>query len=200
MRNNLPLITKTPDRWAEEAMQDSLALLNDHAHLEKRAATNALELLTRWPQSKPSAKWVRTLSGIAKDEISHLATVSRLIESYGGEMSRTHKNQYAQGLRSFVRLGAGNEEVVDRLLVSALIELRSCERFEILSRLSRDLRLAKLYKSLWASEHGHFRVFLELANSVGPEKKVESRWRWMLNSESDLIKKQPNGPKMHGWL
>jgi len=123
---DLPLRTKTPDAWAEQALRDPLALLNDHAHLEKKAAANALELLTRWPEPNPPEYWVEKMSAIARDEVDHLATVTRLLARRGGRLAKSHRCGYASELRALVRRGRGPMELLDRLMVSALIEARSC--------------------------------------------------------------------------
>ena len=102
---NLPLVCKTPDSWAEQALKQPLALLNDHAHLERKAATNALDLLPRWPQVSPPHKWVATMTSIARDEVEHLGIVSRILEKRGGKMTKHHETPYAQALRRLVRLG-----------------------------------------------------------------------------------------------
>lgn len=195
-----PLTLLTPDAWAEGALSEPLALLNDHAHLEKKAASNALDLLPRWPEVNPPKRWVQIMTSVARDEISHLATVTRLLESRGGKMSRKHVNTYASRLRDFIRLGRANEELLDRLLVSAMIELRSCERFEVLSKHATDPILAKLYKSLWASEHGHFSVFLELAKGIRKVDDVAGRWDTMLAFEAKVIRSEEPGPRMHSWI
>lgn len=114
-------------------------------------------------------------------------------------MSRGHRNQYAQDLRGLVRKGTGPDETVDRLLVSAAIEARSCERFEILSRLAPRGELAKLYKGLWASEHGHYRAFVELASMVQSTSEVRRRWRAILCSEAEIIVSQKEGSRIHSW-
>ncbi len=197
-----PLICPTPSGWAEPALSDPLALLNDHAYLEKKAASNALELLNRWPEPKCPREWTTTLAAIAGDEASHLSAVIRILIARGGRLARTHKNDYANRLRLHVRKGAGNEELVDRLLVSALIELRSCERFAILGAFceDRDYRLARFYKRLAASELGHFRVFLRLAGFVLAEAVVDARWREWLEVEAAAITAQAPGPRIHsGW-
>lgn len=194
----LPLHWHTPDSWAESAMQDLCELLDDHAHLERKAATNAMDLLNRWPQPQPPLGWVTTLASIARDETDHLFKVSKLLAQRGRQLSRVHKSEYASGLREMIRMGCGQDELVDRLLVSALIELRSCERFEILGRLCSDPVLNKLYKALWGSEHNHFRVFLKLARQLEKERgKVEKRWQEMLAQEAALIQAQPKGPRLH---
>ena len=127
--SDLPLLSRTPDSWAGAVIKDLLALLNDHAYLEKKAASNALELLNRWPEPDCPPDWVSTLAAIASDEAAHLSLVVRLLNRRGGRLERTHRNPYANALRALVRKGRGNEELVDRLLISALIEARSCERF-----------------------------------------------------------------------
>ena len=98
---------------------------------------------------------------VAKDEVEHLHVVNKLLERRGGAMSKSHKNTYAAALNGLIRLGAGHSEHVDRLLVSALIECRSCERFALLAQASDgvDDELHHLYSELWRSEHGHYAVF-----------------------------------------
>src|SRR5438067_1295990 len=152
---DLPLRFETPLAWAAAALESPLELLNDHAHLEKKAAANALELLNRWPEPNPPENWVAAMTAIARDEVEHLAMVCRILARRGARLSRSHRNEYASRLRGLVRKGAGPGELVDRLMVSALIEARSCERFLLLSRACADAELARLYRGLWASEHGH---------------------------------------------
>src|SRR6202007_2157123 len=82
-REELPLLSRTPDGWAAMALRDPLALLSDHAYLEKKAAANALELLNRWPEPSPPESWVAAMTAIARDEVEHLATVCRLLARRG---------------------------------------------------------------------------------------------------------------------
>ena len=174
-----------------------LVLLNDHAWLEKKAASNALELLNRWPEPKPPENWVAAMTAIARDEVEHLAVVVRLLARRGGRLTRSHDNPYAAALRGLVRLGRGPEELADRLMISALIEARSCERFYLLSKASEDRELAKLYQGLYASEAGHYRVFLDLARALPDVRRIEKRWEEMLEKESRIIRDQPGTTTMH---
>lgn len=198
---DLPLRFRTPPTWAAMAMLRPLELLNDHAHLEKKAATNALELLTRWPEPNPPENWVAAMTAISRDEIEHLAVVSRLLARRGGRLMKQHANPYASALHQLVRRGRGPEELVDRLMISALIEARSCERFKLLAdhceSTGCDPELAKLYHGLWASEHGHYRTFIQLAEEILPGEAVAKRWDAMLDAEAELIARQPPGPRMH---
>jgi len=182
-----------------------LELLNDHAHLEKKAAANALELLNRWPEPSPPENWVAAMTAIARDEVEHLAVVTRLLARRGGRLARQHANPYASALHRLVRRGQGPAELVDRLMVSALIEARSCERFRLLGEACsgtdagvQDAELAKLYRGLWASEHGHYRTFLQLAEQILPTGRVAARWDEMLDAEAEIIRVQPPGARMHG--
>ncbi len=193
--DELPLHSRTPVEWARSVLSDPIALLIDHAFLEKKAANNAMELMTRWPDDWTPG-WVEAMTGIARDEAAHLAQVARLLMKRGGRLSRSHKNPYSNALRALVRSGTPNE-IVDRLLVSALIELRSCERFALLADASPDAELSGFYNALFQSERGHYRVFLKLAYKVAPRDAVDDRWQRMLESEARILSEQPPGIAIH---
>ncbi|MBI1372123.1 MAG: hypothetical protein GC159_05100 [Phycisphaera sp.] len=195
---DLPLRYRTPEAWAEQVLAEPLKLLNDHAHLEKKAASNALELLNRWPEPNPPENWVAAMCAIARDESEHLGVVTRLLSRRGGKLTRNHRNPYANELRTLVRLGEGDRELMDRLMVSALIEARSCERFDVLHHHpAADRELAKLYRGLWKSEHGHYHIFIQLAEQLASPRDVRTRWDQMLDAEAKIIAEQPPGPRMH---
>jgi tRNA-(ms[2]io[6]A)-hydroxylase len=192
----LPLRSRTPLAWGTAVLADTMALLIDHAFLEKKAATNALELLHRWPQ-ECFPGWAETLTNIAKDETVHLSQVVNLVARRGGHLERGHRNQYAKDLRLLVRIG-GTGEIVDRLLISALIEARSCERFAVLVQASEaDPELRVFYQRLYASEFGHFRVFLNLARQVENKTEVDQRWAQLLDDEARILAAQEIGPRIH---
>jgi tRNA-(ms[2]io[6]A)-hydroxylase len=197
-KSQLPLRHQTPVAWAHEVLARKLELLNDHAHLEKKAAANALELLNRWPEPNPPENWVTAMTAVAKDEVEHLAVVTRLLARRGGRLTRQHHNQYAAELHKLVRRGRGPEELIDRLMISALIEARSCERFKLLGdAIVDDTELQKLYRGLWASEHGHYLTFIQLAEQLLPAETVAQRWNEMLDAEAAIIQQQETGPRMH---
>lgn len=199
-KDDLPLKYQTPMEWGSLVMKDPLALLNDHAHLERKAATNALELLLRWPTPNPPENWVHSMTSISVDEAGHLNTVTRLLARRGGALTKRHRNQYAAELRRLVRIGQGDRELLDRLLISALIEARSCERFHLLAVTADDDELARLYEGLYRSEAGHFRVFLALARDLPEKLDVEARWQEALDAEAEIIANQPHGPFMHSGM
>jgi len=191
----LPLHSRTTIEWARGVLSEPIRLLIDHAFLEKKAATNALELLTRWPGDWVPG-WVETMTSVARDEAAHLAQVMRILTRRGGRLDRIHKNPYANSLRLLVRKG-DPAEILDRLLVSALIEVRSCERFAVLAAASGDAELAGFYGALFASEFGHYRVFLELARKMMDAPVVEARWQQLLASEAEILARQESGPRIH---
>lgn len=211
LTDSLPLRYQTPTEWVSQVMQEPLALLNDHAHLEKKAGANALELLSRWPMdvdagqgSKDSGdltiQWVQTMTAVAKDEIDHLGTVLRILFRRGGRFTKSHRNPYAAELRKQVHIGGGSQELLDRLIISALIEARSCERFELLGEHCDDDELRKVYRDLANSERGHFTVFLSLAQQLPGNIDVDQRWQFFLDAEANIIQGQSTGPRMHSGI
>lgn len=192
----MPLASRTPQRWARLVLAEPVALLIDHAFLEKKAANNALELLTRWPEPGVTG-WVQAMTDVARDEAAHLSQVHRLLTRRGGRLARIHKNPYANALRLLVRKGSGTGEIVDRLLVSALIESRSCERFAVLAEVAEDRELAAFYQRLYASELGHYLVFLKLAKAIDNPERVERRWQELLIEEARILAAQDPGPRIH---
>jgi tRNA-(ms[2]io[6]A)-hydroxylase len=182
------------------ALSEPIALLIDHAFLEKKAANNAMELMTRWPGDW-CPEWVAVMTNVARDEAMHLAQVSRLLIRRGGRLSRVHKNTYANALRQMVRKGEA-PEALDRLFVSALIECRSCERFGVLADAAAgvDSELEAFYRSLFGSEFGHYTVFLKLAGAIAPLEAVEARWQYFLDSEARILAAQAPGPRIHSGM
>lgn len=194
-----PLRSITPIEWGRAVLTDPISLLIDHAFLEKKAATNALELLTRWPNDWLDG-WVEAMTSVARDEVSHLAQVTRILARKGGRLDRFHKNPYANSLREqLVRKGEPTE-LLDRLLIAALIEARSCERFSVLARAARDEELSNFYRALSSSEAGHYRVFMELAARFTESGVLDARWRDMLFAEANILAEQEPGPRIHSGI
>jgi tRNA-(ms[2]io[6]A)-hydroxylase len=194
--DGLPLHSRTPAEWGQDVLADPIALLADHAFLEKKAALNAIQLLERWPKEWLPG-WVETMTSVARDETAHLARVTRLLIRRGGRLERGHRNPYANALRGLVRKGEVIPETLDRLFVSALIEARSCERFAVLANATRDAELSAFYGALFSSELGHFQVFLRLAQKIEGKSEAEARWQEMLAAEAEILTRQEPGPRIH---
>lgn len=193
----LPLHFRTPEAWVAQVLSEPLVLLGDHAHLERKAASNALELVNRWPGSLCPDGWVSILAAVARDEAIHLQAVSRLLAARGGCLPRVHRNHYASALHGLVRRGEGARELLDRLLLSALIEARSCERFELLGRCAEDAELGDFFRSLHSSELSHYKAFLHLAGMLVAEPEWQLRWEQMLDAEAAIMAAQAPGARMH---
>jgi tRNA 2-(methylsulfanyl)-N6-isopentenyladenosine37 hydroxylase len=154
--------------WAAQALTDIDAVLADHAHCEMKAASNALSLIARYPDD---LERTRILGELASEEIGHFQRVMGFLLSRGIPLGKPGVDTYAAELRRQARQPSrhrfDNPPLVDRLLVAALIEARSCERFRLLVEATTTHRvhadLSALWKELFAAEAGHYRTFVDLA-------------------------------------
>ena len=186
------LLVATPRAWTTQAIERFDEVLVDHAHCEKKAAAHALSLLAAFPQVPGLA---RAMARLAREEAGHLGQVLRLLEQRGLVLGRDAGDPYAQGLQAQVRQPA-RERLLDRLLISALIEARSEERLRLLGEALPDPELRNFYARLATSEAGHFRLFLRLArNSTGAE--FQPRLDQLLQVEARLIQDLPLRPAIH---
>jgi len=162
----LGLKVDTDEAWVEAAMRDLDGVLVDHAHCEMKAASNALSLVARHPES---AALVRALTELAREEIEHFQRMLALLEARSLPLGSPPVDDYAASLRSAAQADSRGPKLgplVDRLLVGALIEARSCERFKLLaSALERagEREVSTFYSELLAAEARHYRTFIDLA-------------------------------------
>ncbi|MBZ4415032.1 tRNA-(ms[2]io[6]A)-hydroxylase [Myxococcus sp. RHSTA-1-4] len=175
----------TDPRWLPLALERFDEVLVDHAHCEKKAAANALSLLQVYPDlpGLPSQ-----MARLAREESAHLAKVLELMEARGLTLTKDSGDPYAQALQKLVRNSAA-ERRIDRLLVAAIIEARSCERLSLLAEGLTDPALARFYGELAQSEDGHQSLFFRLAVTAagGNEATVRERLEWMLEREARII-------------
>ncbi|WP_426749248.1 tRNA-(ms[2]io[6]A)-hydroxylase [Myxococcus sp. Y35] len=175
----------TDPRWLPLALERFDEVLVDHAHCEKKAAANALSLLQAYPDlpGLPSQ-----MARLAREESAHLARVLDLMAARGLTLTKDAGDPYAQGLQKLIRTPAA-ERRVDRLLVAAVIEARSCERLSLLAEGLTDPALARFYGELAQSEDGHQSLFYRLAvtASGGEEAGVRERLEWMLEREAQVV-------------
>jgi tRNA 2-(methylsulfanyl)-N6-isopentenyladenosine37 hydroxylase len=189
------LASRTPASWAPAVARDLHALLSDHAHCELKAAASALSLVKR--QSGRLAL-VQRLLPLVREEVDHAQRVLRELESRGWELRPDSASPYMTGLLAAAgaprRRGAG---LVDSLLVSALIEARSHERFERLLECEAMAALAPLYRLLAEAEQRHGSLFLELACSAAPLDEVAGRHAELAAAEAALLAGLPCEPRVH---
>jgi tRNA-(ms[2]io[6]A)-hydroxylase len=190
------LTVATDPAWAREAVKDLDAVLVDHAHCEMKAATNALSLVVKHPDN---FRLVQALTELAREELDHFGRVVSFIEKRGLALGIPPVDDYAAALRrAQTRLPASSLPlVVDRLLFSALIEARSCERFKLLIEAlpeSTPEDLAEFYRELFACEARHYRQYVDLAiMAVGIEKEkgradVEARLQLLADAEGNIVR------------
>jgi tRNA-(ms[2]io[6]A)-hydroxylase len=173
------------------AVEGLASTLADHAHCEKKAAASALKLVADHPD-RPEL--VRSLARLAQEELSHLLAVLAEMARLGVAPTPDTGDPYAQALLRLVRGGAA--ALVDRLLVSALIEARSCERLLLLAGALPDPRLRELYARLGQSEGGHERLFVDLAVREGGEA-ARARLEVLAAEEARIVAGLPLLPRIH---
>lgn len=158
------LSVATPDSWLDVALAELPTLLADHANCERKAANTALALIARYPER---TGMLQQLSRLAREEMRHFEQVVALMKERGIVYQRVSASRYAAGLMAGVRAGQV-ERLVDTLIVGAVVEARSCERFAALVDVlgTIDAELAVFYRRLLASEARHFEVYLDLARTA----------------------------------
>jgi tRNA-(ms[2]io[6]A)-hydroxylase len=192
----LGLKLPTDPRWVNLAAISLEEVLTDHAFCEQKAATSCISLIQRYPQKE---RLVEELAPIVTEEWGHFRQVLAEMKKRGFTLGKQRKDDYVNALILFQQKGGSPADVLlDRLLIFALIEARSCERFRLLSEGLEDNYLRQFYYKFMVSEAGHYRLFIDLANEYLPEAKVKARWQQWLDYEANMIKTlQVRGDRMH---
>ena len=192
----LNLASQTPREWVELAARDMDAILLDHAHCEKKAAGAAVRLLFRYPEH---GFLQAPIAALAREELSHFQRILGVMEKRGVAFGRQKPSAYGGRLHGCVR-GAEPEQLLDVLLISALIEARSCERFRLLSESLEDEGLATLYGELLASEARHHHTYLELAQELVPNAVVRDRLNDLAREEAAILRKGASAVRLHSGI
>jgi len=189
----LNLASTTDPAWLENALSDLEELLLDHAHCERKAAGMALRLMFRYPDR---AFLHDPLSRLAREELAHYEEVLRALAARGVSIRRQRPSPYAGRLYHCVR-SAEPERLVDTLLVCALIEARSCERFKLLAEAVGDPKLRALYNGLLASEARHHGSYLDLAIEASDEDTARARLLELAQLEAEIVADPTPMVRMH---
>jgi tRNA-(ms[2]io[6]A)-hydroxylase len=176
------LSVRTPESWLSQAINNLPLLLLDHAHCERKASATAINFISKYPEC---SELVKVMSPLAREELLHFEKVLDLMKLRGFHFGPLQPCSYAQRLHSKVVKNNGRERLRDQLLIGAIIEARSCERFYSLAPLLKDEALSRFYSSLVRAEARHFQDYLNLANLYG--KEVESRLSYFLELENAAI-------------
>lgn len=192
----LGLALPTDPRWiniAEKRIED---ILVDHAYCEQRAASSCISLITQYPEKE---KMVAMLTPVVAEEWAHFERVLAQLKRRGYKLGFPRKDTYVEELfKVIVKGGNREQQLVERLLMNALIEARSCERFKILWKNIADEELSTFYYELMISEAGHYKNFLQLAREYMPDAYVTKRWNELLAQEAEIIKNlEVRGDRMH---
>src|SRR4051812_35985403 len=179
----LGLKLPTDPRWVKIVETNIAEILTDHAWCEQKAATNAITLIVQFPDC---TDMVDAMLELAKEELSHFEKVHSKIKDRGFSLGPERRDHYVFELNSFIRKGySKNHLLVDKLLFSALVEARSCERFKILSEQLSDPDLKEFYRELMISEANHYTTFIGFARQYGGSVDVDKRWKEFLDFEGE---------------
>lgn len=192
----LGLKLATDPVWVNIAEKTIDEILTDHAYCEQKAASTCISLIV---QFQDRTELVDELTPIVAEEWGHFRKVLKEMKNRGYTLGRNRSDDYVKELMKFQKKGGKEEDrLLDKLLVSAMIEARSCERFRLLSLHIQEEDLKKFYHEFMVSEAGHYRTFLDLAKLYSGEEVVKIRWQEMLEFEAGIMKKRElRGDRMH---
>lgn len=192
----LGLELPTDPRWVNIAEKNIEDILVDHAYCEQKAASSCISLIVQYPEKE---ELVEMLTPVVAEEWGHFERVVEELRKRGYKLGKQRKDVYVEALNSLLRKGGSREEqLVEKLLMNALIEARSAERFRLLWKNIADQELAVFYYELMVSEAGHYKNFLQLAKTYMTDEYVETRWRKLLADEAEIMAKmEVRGDRMH---
>jgi tRNA-(ms[2]io[6]A)-hydroxylase len=192
----LGLQLPTDPRWVNLAEMDLEEILTDHAYCEQKATTSCISLIQQYPDR---TELVKELAPIVTEEWGHFRMVLKELEKRNLQLGQQRKDEYVNALLKFQKKGGSREDrLLEKLLVFALIEARSCERFRLLSLHINDDYLKEFYHKFMVSEAGHYRLFIDLAKIYSPEEQVKERWQAYLAYEAKVMKElELRGDRMH---
>ena len=181
----LGLKLPTDPRWVNVAEKTIEEILIDHAFCEQKAATMGVTLIVKFSDH---ARLVDEVTPLVAEEWGHFRKVLKELKKRGLNLGRQRKDEYVVALHNQMRKGGSREQtMMEYLLVSAMVEARSCERFRLLSLYCQDEYLRKFYYEFMVSEAGHYRMFIDLAKHYLPEDQVKRRWEEMLVAEAEIM-------------
>jgi tRNA 2-(methylsulfanyl)-N6-isopentenyladenosine37 hydroxylase len=192
----LGLELPTDPRWVNLAEKSLEEVLTDHAYCEQKAATSCISLIQGFSDKE---EIVNSLSPIVTEEWGHFRMVLNELNKRGLKLGKQRRDDYVNALIKFqTKGGSAESRLLDQLLMMALIEARSCERFKRLSEDLQDEYLRKFYRRFMESEAGHYSLFIELAETYVEKEKVRSRWKEWLQYEAEVMKKMElRGDRIH---
>ncbi|HMY85531.1 MAG: tRNA-(ms[2]io[6]A)-hydroxylase [Saprospiraceae bacterium] len=192
----LGLKLPTDPRWADLTAISTEAILTDHAYCEQKAALSMISLIQQYPEEQ---NLVEELAPVVTEEWGHFRSVLAMLKKRGLSLGPQRRDEYVNQLKKFeIHGGSRQSQLIEKLLICALIEARSCERFRILSLHHPDEELRNFYHKFMVSEAGHYRMFIDLAYSYGEKEAVKTRWQEYLNREAEIMHElELRGDRVH---
>ena len=192
----LGLKLATDPRWVDLASISIEDILTDHAFCEQKATTNCISLIQLYPEKE---YLVEKLIPIVNDEWSHFKMVVDELKKRNLKLGAQRQDKYVVALNIFFKKGGSpDDRFLDRLLLAALIEARSCERFRLLSLDISDDALKHFYHKLMISEATHYRLFIDIAEQYFDKEKVKNRWNEWLDYETTVLSElELRGDRVH---
>ncbi len=186
----------TDPRWADLASVSLEEILTDHAFCEQKAATQCISLIQRYPDKEAL---VSMLAPIVTEEWGHFRMVWAELKKRGFSLGKQRKDDYVYLLLQHEpKHIAGDEKLLHKLMICALIEARSCERFRLLHEGLEEEALRNFYYKFMISEAGHYRLFIDLAGEYYPTEKVRAAWQQWLDIETQVLQSlSPRADRMH---
>jgi tRNA 2-(methylsulfanyl)-N6-isopentenyladenosine37 hydroxylase len=195
VKTTLGLELPTDPRWVNMAEISLEDILTDHAFCEQKAATSCISLITTFPDK---TELVKQVAPIVTEEWGHFRLVLRELEKRNLKLGFQRKDHYVNALMKFKKSGTRDANLVEVLLMMALIEARSCERFRLLSLYISEESLRGFYHDFMVSEAGHYRMFIDLAEHYGDPIKVQTRWKEYLTYEAQVMQEMElDGKSIH---
>lgn len=196
-RTILKLQLPTDPLWVKNVVESNIEeILTDHAFCEQKAASNAITLIVQNPQL---SDLVQEMAALVQEEMDHFKRVHDIILDRGFILGRERKDDYVNELRKFLASGGTRSaQLIDRLLLSAMIEARSCERFKVMSEHIDDTQLSEFYHELMISEATHYTMFIRLAKKYADGIDVDKRWKEFLEYEAKVIQNYGKSETIHG--
>jgi tRNA 2-(methylsulfanyl)-N6-isopentenyladenosine37 hydroxylase len=193
----LKLRLPTDPLWVKNVVESNIEeILTDHAFCEQKAASNAITLIVQNPSL---SDLVQEMAMLVQEEMDHFKRVHNIILERGYVLGRERKDDYVNELRKFLASGGSREaQLLDRLLLSAMIEARSCERFKVMSEHIDDEQLSAFYHELMISEATHYTTFIRLAKKYCSQLNVDKRWKEFLDYEAQVIRNYGKSETIHG--
>lgn len=192
----LGLKLATDPRWVNLAQMSIEAILTDHAYCEQKATSTCIALIQQYPDK---TYLVQKLIPVVNEEWSHFSLVMDELSKRNMQLGFQRRDEYVYELNKFFTKGNSKEvRFLDNLLMAALIEARSCERFRLLSLDINDEDLKKFYHKLMVAEATHYRLFLDIAEHYFEKEKVKKRWSEWLDYETKVLHSlELRGDRMH---